>query len=386
MRRSVRDGLRLVTTTGVVVTLGLFSPPAGSEEPHPTPAGPPRPSPVEVAPPMEKAPRPGDPAPEVEPKSTAHGWQIAPEHVRPEFFQPGVISRSTDECRPAFDLWGRGGWAYFATGTIETPHVSIVVSRFDPLEKRWLRPHPAPEFAGFVAADPCINSDGTRILFASNRAADGRTGADFDLWETHRNGFGWSPPTRLPDTVNGPGNEASPCLTDRGTLYFTSDRAGGQGGRDVYRCRLVEGAWLPAENLGVNVNTPARETHVCLDPQERWLVVASDRPGGEGGLDLWLALADSAGGWRAPTNVGAPVNSAADEFAPVLWSPPGEKGYPGWSRYFFYSSCRRRDIAQLRQTGQYRGRGKGADDPGNGRADIYQASLVTLGIPNDSIW
>lgn len=343
-------------------TLGLFGAPAVAEEP--APAEPP------VAPAEGAAPR---------------GWQIAPEFGRPEIFRAGSFSRAADECRPAFDLWIRGGWAWCATGTIDTAGVTIRVNRFDPVEKQWQAPADEPRFAGFDAADPFITTDGSRLYFAGRPRRGAGRGQGFDIWETHRNGSGWSEPVRLPAAVNGPANEASPWETANGTLYFTSDRPGGRGDRDVYRCRRVDGVYQPAENVAA-VNTPSRELDLCVDAGERWLVVSSDRPGGQGGLDLWAAVADSTGGWGAPRDVDPPLNSPADDFAPVIWAPPGDAGYPGWVRYFFFSSTRVRDLALLRNSGRYHGRGETGEEPGLGRADIYQASLVALGVPNESVW
>lgn len=315
--------------------------------------------------------------------STRRGWQLQPEFGRPEMFRPGAFCRAGSECRPAFDLWIRGGWCWYATGTVDTAGVRLVVSAFDPRTKRWGPPAAEPAFAGFEAADPWISADGSHLYFAG-RPRGGRGG--FDIYATHRNGHGWATPVRLPDAVNGPGNEASPWETANGTLYFTSDRPGGLGGWDVWRCRRVAGAYQPAENLGPAVNSSQREMDLCVDAGERWLVVSTDRPAGEGGLDLWTCQADSAGAFAPAVNVEAPVNSPADDYAPVVWAPPGDAGYPGWTRYFFYSSNRVRNLAPLRNSGRWHGRGEPGEEPGGGRADVYQTSLVSLGLPRDSVW
>jgi Tol biopolymer transport system component len=76
-------------------------------------------------------------------------------------------------------------------------------------------------------------------------------------------------------------------------------------------------AWQTPVNLGAPLNTSSNEWYPELSQNGRWMVFASDRPGGRGGGDLWLA--DYTGGsWQQPQNLGAFVNSAFGESTPFL--------------------------------------------------------------------
>ena len=63
-------------------------------------------------------------------------------------------------------------------------------------------------------------------------------------------------PRHLGAPINSPGAEWFPTLAADGTLYFGSDREGGNGGTDLWRSRLVDGKYAQPENLGDAINSP----------------------------------------------------------------------------------------------------------------------------------
>jgi len=82
--------------------------------------------------------------------------------------------------------------------------------------------------------------------------------------------------------------------------------------------------WAPAQKIdeiagnSVELNTVALDGCPIESPDRLSLYMASDRPGGLGGIDIWVARrASRAAPWGAPVNVGAPVNSAANDFCPT---------------------------------------------------------------------
>ena len=93
-------------------------------------------------------------------------------------------------------------------------------------------------------------------------------------------------------------------------LYFSSDMPGGFGGADIYRCKWNGTAYEAPENLGAKVNTPADENFpfVSLDG---YLYFSSNGWPGLGGLDVFQSDLIQ----NAPQNIGNPVNSNADDFA-----------------------------------------------------------------------
>jgi WD40-like Beta Propeller Repeat len=107
-------------------------------------------------------------------------------------------------------------------------------------------------------------------------------------------------------------------------------------------------SWAPAQKIdeanGNNseVNTSALDGCPIQSPDGLSLYMASNRPGGRGGLDIWVATrASTSAQWGAPTNLGEPVNSAADDFCPT---PVGKKGLFFVSREALPGACGQGDI------------------------------------------
>ena len=132
---------------------------------------------------------------------------------------------------------------------------------------------------------------------------------------------------------------AHPALSRDGkTLYFASDRPGGEGLSDLYRTAIKEdGSFGEIESLGKNINTAGRDTFPFVSSSGR-LYFASDGHPGLGGLDVFIALEQETGDERQetgqttqttedtkemglyqdPINVGEPVNSPEDDFSFIL--------------------------------------------------------------------
>jgi hypothetical protein len=82
--------------------------------------------------------------------------------------------------------------------------------------------------------------------------------------------------------------------------------------------------WGPAQKIDEiagnhpDLNTPSTDGCPIQSPDGLSLYMASNRPGGKGGLDIWVATRASAGrAWGAPVNLPEPINSAADDFCPT---------------------------------------------------------------------
>ncbi len=167
--------------------------------------------------------------------------------------------------------------------------------------------------------DPHLAVDGTTLLFSSNRP-DGLGG--FDLYETIRGieHEGWDDAEPMTE-VNSEANELSPTLTaDMKSLLFVSDRPGGQGGLDVYSSELVwDQDFSFAANLGAEVNSPQNEFAAAINATGDGIVISSDRPGGVGEADLYLTVLDEEG-WIPPQNLGEEINSPGNELDPSIRS------------------------------------------------------------------
>jgi Tol biopolymer transport system component len=288
----------------------------------------------------------------------------APPQTTPAIFAPGTISTGGFESHPAFTPDGRT--LYFVKSTPTFSFWTICVSRMT--NGRWSEPEVAPFSGQYADADPFITRDGAHLYFISSRpAAGGGPPKDLDIWMMDRAGSGWSDPRPLPAPINSEGAEWFPTLAANGTIYFGSDRPGGQGRTDLYRARLVEGRFAAADNLGPIVNGAGNEFEPLIAPDESFLIFMGGRPGGRGGSDLWVTY-NRDGTWTPPASVGAGVNSPAAEYSPGI-SPDG--------RTFFWASARETFDTGGRRL-SYRELNDRLSSPGNGLGDIYYIDLSAL--------
>jgi hypothetical protein len=128
----------------------------------------------------------------------------------------------------------------------------------------------------------------------------------------------WSTPVNVGAPLNTPFNDGYAVFTrDMLTVYFTSDRPGGEGGDDLWTAHreTVDSPWDAPVNLAV-LNSPAADSLSVLSFREDTMFFASTRPGGCGLSDLWMAtMVDKE--WTAPFNMGCVVNTGANENAPA---------------------------------------------------------------------
>src|SRR5690606_8336857 len=114
---------------------------------------------------------------------------------------------------------------------------------------------------------------------------------------------------------------------DGNTFFFTSDRANGYGGRDIYRTvRLPDGQWSKAQNLGPVVNTKYDEDGVFIHPNGRTLYFSSVGHTSMGGFDIFMTDMLDDGSWSHPKNLVYPLNTADDDVF-FITTADGRRGY-----------------------------------------------------------
>ncbi len=123
-----------------------------------------------------------------------------------------------------------------------------------------------------------------------------------------------STPVNLGPNVNTDSHEGSAEISADGrTLYFDAlDRPRGLGGWDIWmsRAKAPHRDFSPAVALAGPVNGQFNETGPCLSDDGLTLYFASDRPGGSGDFDLWVATRKTTKDpWDEPVNLGPTVNS-----------------------------------------------------------------------------
>jgi len=98
-------------------------------------------------------------------------------------------------------------------------------------------------------------------------------------------------PSALVDSINSSANDKCPILHDK-LIVFTSDRPGGYGGFDLYYAVFRKGNWSSPVNFGPGINSSSDEYRPVIGSHNAfsnlYMIFSSNRPGGEGGYDLYF--------------------------------------------------------------------------------------------------
>ncbi|MCS7018725.1 MAG: OmpA family protein [Cytophagales bacterium] len=179
----------------------------------------------------------------------------------------------------------------------------------------WQEAYPFADInSNYNEGSPCISAKGDYIIFARCEAPDGK--GNCDLYISYRiEGRYWSEPENL-GVVNSPAWDSHPSLSvTEDTLFFSSDRAGGFGGADLYfAVRQPNGKWGAAQNLGPIINTQKNEVSPFIHHKYNVLYFSSDgHLVNYGDFDIFKSY-NIRGRWSEPKNVGPLVNSKGREF------------------------------------------------------------------------
>ncbi len=160
-----------------------------------------------------------------------------------------------------------------------------------------------------MAGTAGLSADGQQMIIYLS--GGGKGGGLYMMW---RKGDSWGSPQELYGDINSRYQESTASITpDARTIYFASNRPGGFGGMDIYKSELQEnGTWGRAENLGKGVNTEADEDAPFIHPDGRTLFFTSNGSESIGGKDVFRThlVAEK---WDTPQNMGYPINTVAND-------------------------------------------------------------------------
>lgn len=134
------------------------------------------------------------------------------------------------------------------------------------LLNKWTTPEPVSlNDEEFSIAHPALSPDGRYLYFASDKLTDRD---DMDLYRVPRHGVRWGDIENLGDFINTEGNEAFPTFDAAGRLFFASDGQIGLGGLDIYAAEeLEEGVWSIPENMGAPINSTADDFGIIFSTE-----------------------------------------------------------------------------------------------------------------------
>jgi Tol biopolymer transport system component len=255
------------------------------------------------------------------PLSEDYPWPYDPQDgvqyvwSEPENAGPGINSSFFDEhpevSPDGLTLWLSGG------GELWTSQRS---STQEPFGRR-VNAGPMVNNGRTWDSEPSLTADGLQLFFCSDRDTANK---DVNLWSCSRSSLSepWAPAVRLNSEVNSRASDLCPAISGDGkTLYFTSSRQGGSGGRDIWSASRpsVSDEFTNVTNLGPDVNSPQDEHGVFLSNDGLVLMFASRRSGGRGDYDLYFSSRSTVDSpFGKPTAIGGSINSVDAENGPCL--------------------------------------------------------------------
>lgn len=168
--------------------------------------------------------------------------------------------------------------------------------------------------------NPFITDDEKTLFFTSNR----KYVSDFqeftnDIYMCNITFWGrWGTAKSISSKINT--SDEQEIMTgisrDGEWVFFEPDNF--LGFQEIFRSKSIKGKYLDPENLGENINSKERESGATVTESKDTLYFASKRPGGFGGLDIWMTIKLPDGTWGLPQNLGNNINTSLDENLPML--------------------------------------------------------------------
>lgn len=167
-----------------------------------------------------------------------------------------------------------------------------------------------------------LSPDGQKLFIYKNPPGGG------DIFTSDLEGRNWSKPSSIGSPINSKyWEEVVSIAPDNKTIFFTSERPGGRGKSDIYMAKITEeGEWGEPVNLK-ELNSPYEERSPFIHPNGVELYFSTDgRPDCIGGFDIFRSVLQEDGSWSTPENIGYPINTPDDDIYFVL-SADQKTGY-----------------------------------------------------------
>ena len=173
-----------------------------------------------------------------------------------------------------------------------------------------------------------MSHDGNVLIVYRDDEGDG------NLYYTERKGNEWGTLNKFSDEIDSKYWEPSASFSpDMNTLYFVSDRPGGFGGRDLYKCKkLPNGKWSKPQNLGPKINTKYDEESPFVHANGKDFYFSSNGHKSMGGFDIMKCELSDSGAVGDIFYFPYPINTTGDDLFYFV-SPDGKRAYYSTSHY-----------------------------------------------------
>jgi Tol biopolymer transport system component len=241
----------------------------------------------------------------------------------PVLFAPGVVADKFREHSGA--IFSPDGLELFWSLDNLSPSVHIrTVLYMKQVNGEWTEPEIAPFVSGVVTHINSFLPDGRRIYFSGKRKVEENVEPVFKTWIVEKTQTGWDkfildpflndPATRITDVQEA----------NSGNRYGFGTINAEEEIRGLMISRLVEGKYLAPEPLW-HVGNPDHLDHsITIDPDERFVIFASRRPGEYSAQDLYISYRQADGSWGVAVNLGQKINTIGDSLGWPHLSPDGK--------------------------------------------------------------
>ncbi|MCC7244135.1 MAG: OmpA family protein [Saprospiraceae bacterium] len=232
----------------------------------------------------------------------------------PTFYEDGIVFISTN---PA-------GLKKITDRSLNLPAMSILRSRRN-AEGLLSAPEPfAKELSSLYHEGPvCFDRTAETVFFSSNVTVNGKDKIASDgtqkmrIYTAQKTGGTWSEPQPLTFN-NGEFDDCHPVISiDGDKLFFASNRPGGIGGMDLYVSYKIGESWSEPVNLGPGVNTTGNEAFPFIHADNTLYFASDGLSDRKGGLDMYYVIPEGSQ-WTKPVNMGAPFNTGGDDFGLIV--------------------------------------------------------------------
>jgi outer membrane protein OmpA-like peptidoglycan-associated protein len=232
----------------------------------------------------------------------------------PTFYEDGIVFISTNSA----------GLKKRTDDQLKLPAMSILRSRRD-AEGLLGVPEPfAKELSSIYHEGPvCFDRTAEMVYFSRNVVVDGKEKLAKDkaqkmkLYVSKKVGAAWSEPEPLPFN-NNEFDDCHPAISiDGDKLFFASNRPGGFGGMDIYVAYKVGESWSEPVNLGAGVNTKGNDAFPFIHADNTLYFASDGQPDRKGGFDLYYVIPEGTV-WTKPINMGEPFNTSGDDIGLIV--------------------------------------------------------------------
>ncbi len=237
----------------------------------------------------------------------------------PRVFAPGIVSGFALGSEHSPVTFSPDGHDVFWTQAFRGP---VMYSRR--VNGLWTPPKPAPFMSTYGEGEPIFTPDGRRLYFLSWRplAPGGRSDKE-NIWFVDRAGDGWSEARPVSEVVNAFEHHWLFSVAADGTLWFSSTRDGGSGGRDLYYAPMEHGVHQAPRHAGGVLNSAGDEHMPYIAPDGSYLLfVSRGREGGESDFRFYISYRSAGGAWTPPLRVGGKIETIQQALCPLV-TPDG---------------------------------------------------------------